>query len=241
MFWAGFRQVVSVVFQECPFRERNQFEGAGHPNILWETGIPPRRAAPTGAKQVVTCFTPGTLVTTIKGKIAVEALRSDDRILTRDCGFQPLVWRGLRRRQGPGSDTTAFDHPVLIRAGALGAGQPARDMVVSPGHRMLCSAPDLLRNVADPEALVEARALVGLPGITRTFRPADTYVHLLMEQHQVILAESTWTESFQLSRASARTLSQANVKDLQAPQQITPQAPARPCLQFIELPLLKTA
>lgn len=180
-------------------------------------------------QHAVTCFTPGTLVTTLQGKRRVEALRPGDRLLTRDRGFRPLVWRGIR----PARSVTPSESPVLVRAGALGNDRPDRDMVVSPGHRFLVTDRRLLRGLGEPEALVEASALTDRPGIG-WLGTAVSYVHLLLEQHEVILSENTWTESFRLSESVARTLHAAGPEDvlslypqLRAEPRTAVQAPAR--------------
>jgi hypothetical protein len=192
----------------------------------------------TPGDRVVPCFTPGTMVTTRAGKRAVETLRPGDMLLTRDRGFQPVVWRGMRRV--PGAALSPETAPVTIRAGALGPGQPERDMTVSPGHRMLSTDADLLRGVGEPEALVEARALAGLPGIGRGAGGPVGYVHLLMEKHEVILAENTWTESLRLTPTLLRALSAAGVDIGQRLARAgdrtaaMAQSPARHCLTVTE-------
>ncbi|WP_334195331.1 Hint domain-containing protein, partial [Pararhodobacter sp.] len=42
------------------------------------------------------CFTPGTLIDTLRGRVAVEALVAGDKVLTRDHGYQELTWTGRR-------------------------------------------------------------------------------------------------------------------------------------------------
>jgi len=167
--------------------------------MIAEPGMETARQAPTG--HPVTCFTPGTLITTLDGKKPVEGLRPGDRLLTRDRGFQPLLWLGTRPVCAPTPDQC----PVLVRAGALGHGRPERDIIVSPGHRFLTTDRALLGATGEPEALIEARALTGYPGIGHVPGPA-AYLHLLLEQHEVILAENTWTESFRFTEDVARTM-----------------------------------
>lgn len=194
----------------------------------------------TAADRAVPCFTPGTLVTTRSGKRPVETLQPGDMLLTRDRGFQPVVWRGMRRAAL--TDAPREAAPVLIRAGAFGPGQPERDMVVSPGHRVLSTDPDLLRSLGEPEALVEARALTGCPGIERPGFGAVGYVHLLMEKHEVILAENTWTESLRLTASLLRDLSASGVAGVglalaRSGDKTTAsaQTPARHCLSVTEV------
>lgn len=230
---AGFYEVFRVISTKAIAAIGVAGEGPG-------AGMPPAcpAAGESAADRVVPCFTPGIMVTTRSGKRAVETLRPGDMLLTRDRGFQPVVWRGMRRVAG--ADLLRDAAPVTIRAGALGPGQPERDMVVSPGHRMLSTDRDLLRSLGEPEALVEARALTGLPGIGRPVMGAVGYVHVLMEKHEVILAENTWTESLRLTPTLLRELSAAGVDIGQRLARsgdraaATAQSPARHCLTVTE-------
>lgn len=192
--------------------------GTGAPAIAFTTFDPLSETAlhrpETRADRAVTCFTPGTMITTRNGKLPVEALKPGDRLLTRDRGFQPLLWQGMRRLTLSRQGNCSGNCPVLICAGALGPGQPERDMIVSPRHRVLTTDPDLLHGLGEPEALVEARVLAGFPGIRHIAPASITYVHLLLENHEVILTENTWTESFQLSSEAARILAEAGGEDV---------------------------
>jgi hypothetical protein len=49
----------------------------------------------------------------------------------------------------------------------------------------------------EPEVLVAATHLVGLPGVERLPPVAVSYVHLLFDQHEIVCAEGAWSESFQ--------------------------------------------
>src|SRR5690606_18039618 len=80
----------------------------------------------------VLCFARGTLIETVRGAIAVEELTLGDLIRTLDSGYQAIRWIGCRKL---GSNELAASpklQPVRIKAGALGAGLPLRDLVVSP-------------------------------------------------------------------------------------------------------------
>ncbi|MEI4470062.1 Hint domain-containing protein [Frigidibacter sp. MR17.24] len=145
----------------------------------------------------VPCFTPGTLVTTVRGTMPIEALRPGDRVVTRDNGPQPVVWIGENFIAPDRLATTPGLAPIRIGAGSLGGGLPETDVVVSPRHRMLCGGDRALDLFGDTEVLVAARDLAGLPGVATDTVAAVTYLHLLFEQHQVVMADGVWSESFQ--------------------------------------------
>ncbi|MGY6549806.1 MAG: Hint domain-containing protein [Roseinatronobacter sp.] len=144
----------------------------------------------------IPCFVAGTLIDTASGRKPVEALQPGDMVLTRDHGYLPLAWVGQRHVSAAQiADVTDFA-PVLIKAGALGLNQPERDTRVSPSHRVLVCGPRAELLFGETEVLVPAGHLVGQPGITRDF-DAVTYVHIMFEQHQIVLGDGMWSESFQ--------------------------------------------
>ncbi len=148
-------------------------------------------------EQVIICFAPGTGIATPRGTVAVETLAPGDRVVTRDNGVQTVRWVGRRDLRAGELIASPRLRPVLIRAGALGPNLPERDLMVSPNHRMLLSpaAADVL--FAEPEVLVPAKHLVGLAGVQRVCPAGVSYVHVMFDAHEVILADGAWSESFQ--------------------------------------------
>ena len=157
-------------------------------------------------EKVVTCFTPGTLIATARGPVAVERLAPGDLIMTRDHGLQPLRWVG--RRDLSLADLIAGPklQPVRIAAGALGAGLPLRDMLVSPQHRMLMTGARAEMLFGEDEVLVAALHLTALPGVEQVLTRGVTYLHLMFDNHEVIEADGAWSESFQPAARSLRDL-----------------------------------
>jgi Ca2+-binding RTX toxin-like protein len=151
----------------------------------------------TNIERVVPCFTPGTLIATPKGERKVEDLKVGDRIITRDNGMQEIRWIG--RREMPGEELAEKAHlrPVLIREGALGNGLPERDMMVSPQHRVLIANDKTALYFEEREVLVAAKHLTDMEGIDVVEVSHTTYIHIMFDQHEVILSDGTWTESFQ--------------------------------------------
>lgn len=75
-------------------------------------------------------------------------------------------------------------------------------MLVSPNHRMLLSSDLAEVMFGAREVLVAAKHLTGLDGIAPAVRMGVSYVHVMCERHEVLLANGSWTESFQPGRDS---------------------------------------
>ena len=148
-------------------------------------------------EEVIICFTPGTRIATIRGEVAVEDLKVDDQIVTRDNGVQALRWVGRRDLTTAELAKMPNHSPVLIRSGALGKGAPHRDMLVSPNHRMLITSELAEVMFGEREVLVAAKHLTGLDGVDVVRANAVSYILLMFEHHEVILADGCWSESFQ--------------------------------------------
>ncbi len=167
-------------------------------------------------EKVIACFTPGSRILTEAGERAIEDLGLGDRILTRDSGWQDIRWIG--RRDLTAAEVAAEPRfaPVCIAKGALGSGLPERDMKVSPQHRLLFAGPRAELLFGEHEVLVAAIHLVGQPGITRADAGAVSYIHLLFERHEIVLADGAWSESFQPGQATLDGLEAAQRDELLA-------------------------
>ena len=162
----------------------------------------------------IICFTPGTLIDTLRGRVAVEDLVPGDKVLTRDNGYQPLAWVGSRDLSDAQMARCPQAAPIRIAAGALGANLPERDLVVSPRHRMLVSGARAELMFGEREVLVTAADLLGLPGVRQDAAVATRYIHVMCEAHEIIRAEGSWTESFQPAEAVVNALDAATRDEL---------------------------
>lgn len=184
---------------------------------------------PSAADDGPWCFAQGTLIHTDRGPRPVEALRPGDLVLTRDAGFQPLIWVGGRHLSAADLDLAPNHRPVRIAAGALGPGLPGRDLTVSPQHRVLMRSPVVRRMFGVDEVLAPARLLVGLPGVTVLRDTACvTYRHLLLGAHHLIRSEGAWTESLLPGPMALRALGPANRAAVLALVDPARMPPARP-------------
>jgi hypothetical protein len=166
-------------------------------NFLDADGNDAGRIVFTNIEKVVPCFTPGTRIATPRGEVAVEDLSKGDRVITRDNGLQTIRWIGTRTLTQQELAGASHLCPVLICKGALGNDLPERDMMVSPNHRMLVANEKTALYFEESEVLVAAKHLTGLPGVSIATDVAVTYIHLMFDQHEVILSDGTWSESFQ--------------------------------------------
>ncbi|PJI91826.1 intein [Yoonia maricola] len=147
--------------------------------------------------RVVPCFTPGTAIATPKGEVPVERLRSGDRVLTRDNGIQTVSWVGTKRIDFAELNAAPQLRPIKIRAGALGNNMPDRDMLVSPSHRMLIVSHPAELYFGQSEVLVAARHMLTMDGVEVTGQPYVTYIHIMCQNHEIVLSNGAWSESFQ--------------------------------------------
>lgn len=157
----------------------------------------------------VSCFAAGVLIETEFGPRDCASLQPGDQIWTQDHGLQPVRWIG--RRQVRAAEMAQNDklRPVRIRAGALGAGLPQRDLVVSRQHRLLVASGVVEEVCGTREVFLPAIRLVGRPGIDLTEAAQGVkYIHLLFDRHQVIMAEGAPSESLLLGEEALQMLSQ---------------------------------
>lgn len=145
---------------------------------------------------VPVCFAAGTRIATPDGDAPVETLRDGDTVLRSD-GTEVRILRTFRSDLGPGDLLEKpWLRPVRFHAGALGKGLPRRDLRVSRQHRMQVSSVIAKRLFGTRHVLVPAVRLSGLPGIEVDESATNvTYVHLLFERHEIILAEGAPAES----------------------------------------------
>ncbi len=137
----------------------------------------------------ILCFTAGTRIATARGAVPVEQLRIGDMVVTRDHGLQPVRW--IEARRVPATGRFA---PIRIRPAALRGLES--DLIVSPQHRLLFQGYRAELLFGESEVLVAATHLVDGLSVTSEPMPSVTYVHFLLDQHEVVYAHGAATESF---------------------------------------------
>ncbi|SMX28703.1 Hemolysin, chromosomal [Pelagimonas phthalicica] len=154
----------------------------------------------------IICFTPGTRILTSKGYRAVETLKLGDMIVTRDNGLQPLRWTGSRTVLARGKTA-----PVRIDPSLFGGDRP---LFVSPQHRMLLEGYQVELMFGTDEVFAAARHLENGAEVARVEGKLVTYIHLMLDQHEVIYAEGMATESFFVGQEAVKALHPEAREDL---------------------------
>lgn len=170
------------------------------------------RFAPEPYDDFLKCFAAGTLIHVPSGQAAVEDLRVGDLVTTRDNGDQPIRWIGRSTVAGRGKFA-----PIHIAANAFGLGVPQRDLRVSRQHRMMVQSKIAERMFGTAEVLVPAIKLTELPGcdLVETDEMV-TYFHLLLDRHEILIAEGAFTESLYIGETSARLMAEEEQAEIQA-------------------------
>ncbi|MCU0901738.1 MAG: Hint domain-containing protein, partial [Cypionkella sp.] len=193
----------------------------------------------------IVCFTPGTLIATPRGEVPVEQLRVGDKVITRDNGIQEIRWMGAKEMGWHDFATNPHLRPIMVKAGSLGNGLPERDMMLSPNHRLLVANDRTALYFDEHEVLVAAKHLIGGKGIHQVESVGTTYFHFMFDQHEVVLSNGAWTESFQPGDYTLKGLGNAQrsellelFPELKAPEGVEAYQAARKTLKKHEARLL---
>ena len=146
------------------------------------------------------CFCAGTRIATPTGPQAAETLRPGDMVLTEDGRAVPVAWVGISSYSGSALAADPALRPIRIPAGSIAPGLPERDLDLSPQHRVALEDPACELLFCEPRVFVVARHLVGTLAHVLNEAEGVRYVHILLERHEILLAEGLPAESFQPAR-----------------------------------------
>jgi hypothetical protein len=158
---------------------------------LWDADCESPAARPMRTPPGLSGVGPGVMVETSEGPQPVEWLRAGDLLLTRDNGYQPVVWIGRSAIQDDGALP-----PVRIYSGSLGPRTPEHDLIVSPNHKVLLNAPMVALHFGTDEVLAPACDIATEAEINFEVPHSNyAYCHVLLPNHEVIMSEGIWIES----------------------------------------------
>lgn len=162
------------------------------------------------------CFSKGAEISTPTGRRLVEDLRAGDSVLTEDGRTVTIAWIGAssyERRHAAREDRL---RPVHLHAHAFGRGLPERELVLSPQHRIVVEGAACELLFGTERAFVVARHLTA-PFASMPEPEADvTYFHVLLERHEILIANGLPCESLQPARQMIDALSSAARNGLKA-------------------------
>jgi hypothetical protein len=162
------------------------------------------------------CFCAGTSIATPSGPRDVECLQAGDLVLTSDGSARQAIWVGSTRLSAEILHQQPHLRPIVVRVGSFGFGLPNADLYVSPQHRVVVrhSLCELL--FAEEEVLVAAKFLVGTLAEVAELASDIEYVHVLLQEHDILLGNGLPSESFQPARRMIDVMGSATRSTLEA-------------------------
>ncbi len=189
----------------------------------------------------VPCFCQGTTLMTATGEQPVDWIRTGDRVLTKDHGLQPVLWADRTVISASKLQSTANLRPIKIAARSIDKQTPAQDLLLSPEHRILLKLPQIELLFGCGEVFVPIKSVANGGDVSRILPDhAISYYHIMFAQHEIVLAEGLWVESFfpgKMALAALPAKKQAQIRGLLGAQTDTMKT-ARFCLKPREAALL---
>ena len=132
----------------------------------------------------------------------VECLRPGDLVVTRDNGVKPILWIGRKTLGHMALRGSPHLKPILLQRGYFGLDEK---LVVSPQHGVLLrqavgGGEDVLFRAVHL-ARMEGGAARVMHGCRRV-----TYIHLLLDGHEIIFANGIPSESLFLGEEAVKSL-----------------------------------
>lgn len=160
------------------------------------------------------CFAKGTEIETPSGRRLVETLRSGDSLLTEDGRNVTIAWIGTSHYARRRASADSRLRPIHLRAHAFGPGLPDRDLVVSRQHRIVIESATCELMIGTSRAFVVAGHLPDRFATSPDPEEDVVYFHILLETHEILLANGLPAESFQPAQRMIETLSDASRQSL---------------------------
>lgn len=165
---------------------------------------------------VIICFASGTRIDTPDGQVSIEALKVGDLVKT-DAGPQEILWIGSRTLSYFELVRQPDLRPIRISANSLEQGRPARDVVLSPNHRVIINDWRLELNFGLKRALCAAKHLVDGTAI-HSFLPPEgvKYFHILLDSHRTVWSDGLESETLFAGQQSLAAVSKESRAELLA-------------------------
>jgi len=145
----------------------------------------------------------GAHVVTEAGEVPVDWLATGERVMTRDHGFQPVLWIGRTAADA----APAFD-PVGLSAGALDGRAPGHETWLTPGTRLPMTGWEIELHTGEAEGLGPASALPWQADKAAAPKPVR-FTYVLLPCHGLVLVNGFWAETVLLETVAMSVLSGA--------------------------------
>jgi len=152
------------------------------------------------------CFLAGTLIETPAGPLPIEDLKAGMCVLTLDRSEKPIRWIGQSLVCGLG-----ILAPICIKSGVLGN---TRDLYLSPNHRILLRSSTAELSFGHHDVLVPVKALVDGMNVVRMPMLKASYLHLLLDEHDMVFSEGIATESLFTGAGTTNILAASALAEL---------------------------
>lgn len=133
------------------------------------------------------CFEASARIHTPGGPVPAGQLETGQTVCTWGGRAQQVLWIGRARVPGDGRAA-----PVRFEPGTIGNYAPLK---LSPQHRVLISSAEAELQFGARQVLVPAIALIDGKAVRQVSRRMVSYVHVLLERHDILIAEGAPCES----------------------------------------------
>ncbi|MDU8909890.1 Hint domain-containing protein [Aestuariicoccus sp. MJ-SS9] len=171
----------------------------------------------------VVCFEKTVRLATPRGWQPVSSLRVGQTVCTWDGARRVVRWVG--RKTVAATENAA---PIRFAPGTIGNAAPIK---LSPQHRVMIASPQAELHFGASEVLVPAIGLVDGRRVRRVQRQNVTYVHILLDRHDILIAEGAPCESLLPGDRSGAILSAHDRADIRRVLGPDSHIPARPILR----------
>lgn len=148
---------------------------------------------------VYVCFCTGTKILTPSGYRKIETLIRGDLVVTAQGEPKPIVWIGQTQASVEDMRRDPDRRPIRIKANSISPGVPSSDLDVSAQHRIAIQNPHAALLFGEASVMVRAKHLAGSIAEILMPRAPVSFFHLLLDEHDMVIANGLETESFQPS------------------------------------------
>lgn len=148
---------------------------------------------------VYVCFCSGTRILTPSGYRKIETLIRGDLVVTAQGEPKPILWIGQTDVSVEEMRRDPDRRPIRIKANSISSGVPSTDLDVSAQHRIAIQTPCAALLFGEGNVMVRAKHLTGSIAETLMPRAPVSFFHLLLDEHDMVIANGLEAESFQPS------------------------------------------